>query len=314
MNFINILLGSLLIYSIAIPATANSNRELKKAQQALASEDYEKAFKLYTHIEKNSHNALAQFSLALMYQQGLGRPINMNLACDWFKKSAQGNIPTATHAYAECLEKGVNDEPDFKAAALWYQKAGDLGAFTSYCALGRLYMEGLGVTKQPKKALQLCQLAAEKGSPQSIIQLGHWYLEGIESIRNLSAAQQWFTQGAELNLAEAEFYIAKMIRAGSIKDTNLIDARYWFEKSASQGYKAAYLPTGELYFTLDLEDDRPSAKNLAKSYLWLSVAMKRSSQEHKAKAKKLFNKVTKLMPPEWKKDLDPKISEHIKKY
>ena len=317
MKYFRLILFVVFVYGLTLPVSANTNRDLKKAQQALSAADYDKAFQLFTRIEQSSQHPLAQFSLAFMYRQGLGRPVDIALACGWFKKAAEGDVPTAAHEYAECLEKGLTGESaDFSQAAIWYQKAGDLGSYISYCSLGRLYMSGAGVNKEPKKALQLCQIPAERGSPQAIIQLGRWLLEGDENIRDTNAALQWFKKGADSNVAEAEFYLGKMIQANIVNDTTLLDARYWFEKAASKGYEPAYLPVGELYLTAQVEAETqlPSARDLAKSYLWLSVAELCANQEQQPAATELLKKVIEIMPPGWKKDLDPKIAEHMAKY
>ena len=317
MKYLHLILFSVFVYGSTLSVSANTSRDLKKAQQALSATEYDKAFQLYTRIEQASQHPLAQFSLALMYKQGLGHPVNVELACDWFKKAAEGDISTAAHEYAECLAKGLTGEPaDFGKAAIWYQKAGDLGSYISYCALGRLFMSGSGVKTNPEKALELCQLPAEKGSPQAIIQLGRWRLEGEKNIRDANAALQWFKKGADLNVAEAEFYLAKMIRAKTVNGTTLLDARYWFEKAASKGYAPAYLPVGELYLTAQVEAETqlPSGRDLAKSYLWLSVAELCANQEQQLAATELLKKVIEIMPPGWKKDLDPKIAEHMAKY
>ncbi|NOQ63299.1 MAG: sel1 repeat family protein [Methyloprofundus sp.] len=307
---------SCVLCCLSISTMAGTRRDLTKAQHALSAQNYEQAFQLFTDIENNSQNSLAQFSLALMLKQGLGRSVDLALACEWFEKAAKGGIPTAAHEYAKCLEYGLKQAADLSAAADWYRKAGKLGSYLSYCSLGNLYMLGKGVEKSPEKALQFCQIAAKKRVPQAMIQLGRWRLEGEELIRDTALALQWFIAGAELNQAEAEFYLGKMIRAGVVKETSLSDARYWFEKAASQGYRVAYLPVGELYLTLELDasNDLPSAKNLAKSYLWLSVAAQRANPEQQAIAADLLKKVIALMPPEWKVGLDPKIAEHLARY
>ena len=105
MKYLRLVLFAVFVYGTTLSVSANTNRDLKKAQQALSSTDYEKAFQLYTRIEQSSQHPLAQFSLAFMNKQGLGRPVDIALACDWYEKAAKGDIPTAAHEHAVCLEK-----------------------------------------------------------------------------------------------------------------------------------------------------------------------------------------------------------------
>lgn len=316
MTFIRTCIVFWLLGAVTISAGANTGRDLKKAQLALAEKNYERAFQLYSHVEQTSRHPLAQFSLAFMHQQGLGRPADTIAACRWFAKAAQGGIPTAAHEHAECLRKGVGKEADPDKAAIWYRKAGELGSYASYCSLGRLYMAGLGVEKSPQKALELCQLAAEKGAAQAVNQVARWRLEGEADIRDSRLALEWFKKGAELNLAESEFYLGQMIRAGMIDNADLIDARYWYEKAATQGYSSAYLPAGKLYLTAQMDEvtGLPSARDLAKSYLWLSAAARRSDRKDRLEAAELLRRVDELMPQDWKADLNPKIEDHLNKF
>ncbi|MDO8941049.1 MAG: tetratricopeptide repeat protein [Methylicorpusculum sp.] len=317
MTFFRFLIFSLLIGCFAGSVNADTRRDLKKAQTAMTEQHYDDAFELFNEIEQDSQHPLAQFTLALMFKQGLGRPIDLVMACDWFEKAAKQDVPAAAHEVAECLHNGIGKPADLSQAAQWYKKAGDLGLFMSYCSLGQMYMAGTGVEKNPESAVQYCQMAADKGAPQAILQLGHWYLEGDESIRNPALALKWFTIGAEYKLAEAQFNLGKLILSGELKDTTLLDARYWFETAAAQGYIPAYKPTGELYLTAqsDPESGKPPAEDLAKAYLWLSVAVKRApdSEQQKA-AEQLLNKVLEIIPVTWKPDLDPKIAEHLAKF
>lgn len=317
MKFFRALFLCLLISSIAISANADTRRDLKKAQDAMAEQHYAEAFELFSEIAQDSQYPLAQFTVALMFKQGLGRPVDLVMACDWFEKAAKQDVPAAANEYAECLYNGIGKPADLSQAAQWYKKAGDLGLFMSYCSLGQMYMAGTGVEKNPESAMQYCQMAADKGAPQAILQLGRWYLEGDKSIRNPALALKWFSTGAEYKLAEAQFSLGNMILSGEVKDTTLLDARYWFETAAAQGYIPAYKLTGELYLTAlsDPETGKPPAEDLAKAYLWLSVAVKRGADSDQQKAvEELLNKVLEIMPVTWKPDLDPKIAAHLAKY
>ena len=129
---------------IALLFTANSvyakdlnSPRLKSAQETLSSGDYEKAFADYSLIAEEDDNPLAKLSVGLFFQNGWGRPVNRAAACQWFEKSARGNIPTALHLFAECIEKGVHRTADPALAAVWYAKAPRNPAITHHFALWR---------------------------------------------------------------------------------------------------------------------------------------------------------------------------------
>ena len=62
------------------------NKDIKTAQEAMLSGNYEKAFTQYSLSARKDNNPLAQFSLGLFYQNGWGREVDAIAACQWFEK------------------------------------------------------------------------------------------------------------------------------------------------------------------------------------------------------------------------------------
>ncbi len=154
--------------------------ELRHAQKTLTALQYDKAYAEYLRFADKG-NSLAQFSVALFFEYGWGRAQDKTMACNWFEKAAQGEIPAANHFWGECLAKGIGRPIEVVKAITWYQRAADLGHFISLCAIADLYMAGEGVKKDPVKAVSLCQQAAKRDIPQAQLRTGLYYLQG-ESI------------------------------------------------------------------------------------------------------------------------------------
>jgi TPR repeat protein len=295
-------------------AKSNVAAELKNAQALLAKGEYGKAFVEYRRFAEEQNNPLAQFSLGLFFQNGWGRPVDPAAACRWFEKAGKGDIPAAAHFFAECLAKGVGRTADPAGAAGWYEKAAALGHHISLCSLAELYMTGIGVPRDPAKGLALCSQAADKKVISAQTRTGLFLLKGDKSIQNFEQAFKWFSMAAQGNSPEAQYYLGVMYHdgIGSAKDPKL--ARYWFEMAASQGYISAYYPTGELYYTapVDPQTGKLSAHDLAKAYLWLSAAAKRSKDPEELKqTKDLLEKVLAVMPETWIRTLDEKVNAHL---
>ncbi len=297
----------------AASANANDQRELRQAQKALSAGNYDKAFDQYK--KKSEHNPLAQFSLALFYDYGWGRPIDRAKACHWYEKAAQGDIPAAAHFLGVCLAKGVHRDADGKQAVHWFQVAADLGHHYSLCDMAELYMQGNGVTKDPAKALSLCQQAAEQGVVRAMTRMGLFYLEGDKTIQDPGSASRWFEMAAQRNAPEAQYYLGTMMQDGIGQPKQPIKARFWFEQAASQGYVRAYYPTAELYFKApaDPQTDMWSEQDLAKAYLWLTTTLQ-SSQNSKEKQQvaAMLVQVLEVMPETWRPNLDTTVAEHLK--
>ena len=287
--------------------------EMEAAQIALTAGDYEKAYSLYSKAEKKYGDPLAQFSLGNFFRSGWGRAVDPVTACQWYGKSAQGNIPYGQHLYGECLEQGVHQKADPLAAAHWYAEAAKGGHVVSNCNLGWLYMSGVGVDKNPETALELCSTAAGS-STVAMLWMGRFYLEGDPSIRNNGQAWLWFKQAAEYRLPEGFYYLGLMLEKGLVDDLPAGAALGMYEKAATKGYIKAYYPTGRLYFEArSPETNLPVAEDLAKAYMWLTAAKRKVDDEAQLKAVEgLLEEVLKIMPETWVKELNDKVDHHLK--
>ena len=212
-------------------------------------------------------------------------------------------------------------------AILWYQlpsrdvpasEAADSGAMNmSLCSLAELYMTGAGVPRDPAKGLSLCREAADKKAIPAQTRMGLFLLEGDKSIRDLDQAFEWFSLAAQGNSAEAQYYLGIMLRDGMGRPKAPEDALIWFERAASLGYGPAYFPTGEIYFNSpkDPQTGKLSAHDLAKSYLWVSAAVRQTKgPEERKSATNMLEKILKTMPETWTATLNPKVDAHFATY
>lgn len=310
---ISILIGILNIPLSSAESPKNQN-ELAAAQQWLAEGDYPKAFDAFQHHAQEKQNHLAQFTLALFYQQGWGIDHDAVLACRWFGKAAKGGIPAASHFYAQCLQEGTHQPVDYRAAIHWYQQAADLGHTLSLCAIAELAMQGKGMEKNPQMALGYCERAASADSVPAQLQMGRFYLQGDPSIRDPQQAELWFGHAAEKGSMEACYQLGILNRDFFHRSDR---ALHWFETAASQGYAPAYLQTAKLYWAAPVanETGMPTAENLAKSYLWLAAAQRLPQQDDERQAvARMLEQVLQIMPAGWQTDLDQKVAQHMQNY
>ncbi len=316
MNFVMIGLAVFLCAS-EVSAKKNVTKELSEAQALLAKGDYDAAFKEYQYFAEEKENSLAQFTMGLFFRLGWGRQIDDKKACEWFERAGNNGIPTATHFFADCLKDGAGMEPDPARAAQWYQKAADLGYHISLCSLAQLYMTGNGVPKDPEKALELCKKAADKRVIPAQIQMGHFYMEKDTGVQDYASAFDWFSKAAEMNIPEAQYYLGLMLRDGLGRTRDHKTALMWFELAAAKGYEKAYFPVGSLYYNSpkDPETGLIKAADLAKSYMWLTAAIRQKADPSGQKAAEdLKVNLMEIMPETWKKDLDSKVEDHFKSY
>ncbi len=307
---ISVFIGSLFSHT-ALCSEGLITQRLKSAQSMLSSGENEKAFALYKEIAAEK-NPLAYFSLGLFYRNGWGRVVDHKAACHWFEKSAVGGIPSGQHHTGVCLESS-----DPVTAAVWFQKAVEGGHHLSLCALANLYMQGKGVAKDPLKALELCYQSASQGSPLAQVWMGKFYYLGDESIRDTKKAYDWFEMAANKNRPEAYYYLAVMSEGGLLEGYFADKARLMYEQAAALKYTPAYFKTGKLYFNAKkLESTKLlSAEDLAKAYLWLSAANKRTRDSVELlESQKMLKQILTVMPKSWLPELDQKVEQHLQEH
>ena len=90
-------------------------------------------------------DAVCQFNLALMYEQGMGIPKNEKEAVFWYGKSAELGNSNAQFNLGVLYEKGRGTAVDFAMANQWYREASVQGDALAIGNLGMLYLRGDGV-------------------------------------------------------------------------------------------------------------------------------------------------------------------------
>jgi hypothetical protein len=140
-------------------------------------------------------NALAMYSLGLIYAQG--RMANL----------------------------------DYSEARRWYQKAVEMNSPYAMAALAALYENGQGGPRDPAKALDLYRKAAAAGDSSSMTRIGYFYENGLAVSKDYGQALRWYRKGAGLGDADAMKHLGEMYGSGSGVAKSLLEARKWFERA-----------------------------------------------------------------------------------
>lgn len=296
-------------------ALDNLQNELNIANKALADKNYSLAFREYKrHADKNG---LAQFSLGLIEQNGWGRSPDAVAACKWFGRAANKGVPTAQQLFGNCLAQGIGMPVDGLAAVRWYQAAADQGLASAACDAGELLIAGKVIFQDVSRGLALCRGAAQAESTPAMMSLAALYSEGGTVAQDLTLARFWYTEAAERRVLEAQFRLGLMLSEGLGGDADVPKARFWLEHAAAEGYAPAYLPTAILYANAPLDPNTGalSPADLAKIYMWNSAA-KAITQDpaQLAEISRIEALTLKVMPLQWKPDLDQRVAAHLKKF
>jgi len=104
-------------------------------------------------------DADAQFRLAIMCQNGLGRVKNEADAFKWMQVAAGQGHALAQHGLGFMYLEGECAQADPEKAAEWFQKASEQGLAGSQTTLASMYKEGRGVGQDLERARQLYEAA-----------------------------------------------------------------------------------------------------------------------------------------------------------
>ena len=132
--------------------------DLASGIAAFEAKEFRRALQLLTPLAEQG-NADAQFRLAIMCQNGLGRVANAAQALHWMHASASQGHGLALHGlgvmylYGECVDK------DESEALKYFQRVADQGLAGSLTTLAMMYREGMGVEKDPVRAQALYRQA-----------------------------------------------------------------------------------------------------------------------------------------------------------
>ena len=81
-------------------------------------------------------NAIAQFNLGYMYDQGEGVPQDYKLAVEWYRIAAEQGEARAQSNLGYMYDQGKGVPQDYKLAVEWHRKAAEQGNAMGVVLLG----------------------------------------------------------------------------------------------------------------------------------------------------------------------------------
>ena len=142
---------------VGISAVGPSTR--LHAQQALADLPLDEL-----HALAEQGDAVAQFNLGVMYENGRGVPQDDAYAGGWYRLAADQGYADAQFNLGIMYAFGVGMPQDYAEAVRWYRLAADQGHAPAQGNLGDMYADGQGVPKDYVDAHLWLNLAAAQSS------------------------------------------------------------------------------------------------------------------------------------------------------
>jgi len=108
-------------------------------------------------------DAVAQYNLGVMYDNGRGVPENEALAVKWYRKAADQGDAYAQFNLGVMYSNGEGVPENDAEAVKWYRKAADQGDADAQYNLGIKYYEGGGVPENNIRAYVWWSMAKTQG-------------------------------------------------------------------------------------------------------------------------------------------------------
>ena len=128
------------------------------ASNAFAAPDFDE-----TMAAAKQGNAVAQYNLGVMYDNGMGVPENDAEAVKWYRKAADQGDADAQYNLGLMYRNGQGVPKNDAEAVKWYRKAADQGNAKAQNNLAFMYANGMGVPENSIRAYVWWSMAKTQG-------------------------------------------------------------------------------------------------------------------------------------------------------
>ena len=128
------------------------------------------------------------------------------------QRAAESGVLEAVFLMGTAYDEGLGKPVDHELAAVWHRRAAERGHVLGAHNIGNQYSEGRGVAEDPEQAVVWWTRAAERGDAITQLRLGESYEAGRGVTRDLDAAREWYGRAAAAGNQDAR---AALERLGS---------------------------------------------------------------------------------------------------
>lgn len=211
---------------------------LKKASFCDSLQYYQKSAEFYQEaVDQN--NAVAQYNLGYMYEEGQGVEQDYQKAIRLYQKSADQGYDIAQNNLGIMYHKGKGVEQDYQKAAKLYQKSADQDNVFAQVNLGNMYSNGEGVAQDYKKAVELFLKATNQGHATAQYSLGIMYDNGKGVEQDYQKATELYRKAADQGYADSQNNLGNMYEHGEGVELNYKEAEILYRKASEQGHALA---------------------------------------------------------------------------
>ncbi len=205
--------------------------------------NHEKAAEMYKRAIRTGH-AMAQASLAYLYETGLGVPRDLNKAVEYYLLATKQGHAVAQYNLGRIYQNGLIHglqviQPDTQKAELFLQRAAAQGIVAAYHQLGVLYYTlGMEIQHNPRLL-----------KPEEFDQWDKNKDKQISSNENrlLQDAHDHFLLAAKQNHGPAQHALGVMYSQGQGVTPNLAMSAHWLEKAVTHKLPDSIYNLAQIY-------------------------------------------------------------------
>ena len=222
-------------YASYAVAQMYSKGEYVEHDEKTAQEYYNQALSGFLKLEADGQaDDNLFYKIGAMYKNGLGTEADMDMALEYFKRSAELNNKNGLYEYGKALLLGDKDMPK---AMDFLEKAVRLGNLNAKRFLALEYISGEHIEQDIDKGIEMLTECADGGDTLSCFMLGKIYFKGEFVNRDLSKAEKYLLM-ADKDSGHACYYLGRLYLEGEIYD--LDKAVEWLENAVTYDDISAY--------------------------------------------------------------------------
>jgi enhanced entry protein EnhC len=189
----------------------------------------------YYELAANQGDAVGQFNLGLLYEDGKGTLVQMDKAAELYRAAAEkGHVQSMVQLAGLYLKGSLGKRDEAQALAL-YQKAAEKGDRDAQYQMGLLFETGVGVALDYSQAVHFYQSSAGKGNAKAMLALARLYQYGIGLPKNNEEAATLYKELATMGNAYAAYQLAALSYEGALGEQNKHQATQWLQQAVDNG-------------------------------------------------------------------------------
>ena len=126
------------------------------------------------------------------------------------QRAAESGVLEAVFLMGTAYDEGLGKPVDHELAAVWHRRAAERGHVLGAHNIGNQYSEGRGVAEDPALAVEWWTQAAEQGDAITQLRLGESYESGRGATRDLNVAREWYARAAAAGNQEARAALERL--------------------------------------------------------------------------------------------------------